>query len=137
MPNPHGSWHGGRGPAIFRRRLAGALFASEVLYRSPEFESEVIIPAALSSITAYCTFGMVFGWAPLFSLPPEVLNALTFQNPVALAPYFVLALFVAVLAMLYTRFVRLDLSLSQASHPSTLQTVNRSLFHRCRGLSLY
>src|SRR5262249_31059076 len=33
--------------AIFRAPLAGALFAAEVLYRSPDFESEVIIPAAL------------------------------------------------------------------------------------------
>ena len=32
--------------AIFRAPLAGALFAAEVLYRSPDFESEVIIPAA-------------------------------------------------------------------------------------------
>jgi CIC family chloride channel protein len=38
--------------AIFRAPLAGALFAAEVLYRSPDFESEVIIPAALASITA-------------------------------------------------------------------------------------
>jgi CIC family chloride channel protein len=30
--------------AIFRAPLAGALFAAEVLYRSPDFESEVIIP---------------------------------------------------------------------------------------------
>src|SRR6516164_2443904 len=61
--------------AIFRAPLAGALFASEVLYRSPDFESDVIIPAALASITAYCTFGFAFGWAPLFILPPEVVGA--------------------------------------------------------------
>src|SRR5262249_31760442 len=47
--------------AIFRAPLAGALFAAEVLYSSPDFESEVIMPAALASITAYCTFGLVFG----------------------------------------------------------------------------
>src|SRR5581483_12301548 len=57
--------------AIFRAPLAGALFAAEVLYRSPDFESEVIIPAALGSVTAYCTFGSVFGWSPLFTLTPE------------------------------------------------------------------
>src|SRR5690242_15315124 len=45
--------------AIFRAPLAGALFAAEVLYRSPDFESEVVIPAALACITAYCTFGLV------------------------------------------------------------------------------
>lgn len=42
--------------AIFRAPLAGALFAAEVLYRSPDFESEVVIPAALACITAYSTF---------------------------------------------------------------------------------
>jgi CIC family chloride channel protein len=89
--------------AIFRAPLAGALFAAEVLYRSPDFESEVIIPAALASIIAYCTFGLAFGWAPLFSLPPEITSALEFDNPLQLGPYLLLALFVAVLAMLYTR----------------------------------
>src|SRR4029077_2194219 len=89
--------------AIFRAPLAGALFAAEVLYRSPDFESEVIIPAALASIMAYCTFGGVFGWAPLFSLPPELLNVLTFNRPLHLVSYTFLALFLVVLAMLYTR----------------------------------
>ncbi|MEZ4568041.1 MAG: chloride channel protein, partial [Desulfobacterales bacterium] len=36
--------------SIFRAPLAGALFAAEVLYRDPEFESEVIIPAGISSV---------------------------------------------------------------------------------------
>jgi CIC family chloride channel protein len=89
--------------AIFRAPLAGALFAAEVLYCSPDFESEVIIPAGLASVTAYCTFGLAFGWAPLFSLPPELVASLSFQNPWQLAPYLLLALFVVVLAMIYTR----------------------------------
>ncbi|MGO9465820.1 MAG: chloride channel protein [Isosphaeraceae bacterium] len=89
--------------AIFRAPLAGALFAAEVLYRSPDFESDVIIPAALASITAYCTFSVAFGWNPLFSIPPETLNVLTFSNPWQLGPYLLLALFMVVLAMVYTR----------------------------------
>jgi CIC family chloride channel protein len=89
--------------AIFRAPLAGALFAAEVLYRSPDFESEVIIPAGLACVLAYCTFGLAFGWAPLFSLSPEVLNVLTFNNPLHLLSYTLLALFLVVLAMLYTR----------------------------------
>jgi CIC family chloride channel protein len=89
--------------AIFRAPLAGALFAAEVLYRSPDFESEVIIPAGLASVIAYCTFGLVFGWAPLFSLPPEVLNVLSFSQPLHLVSYTLLAFFLVVLAMLYTR----------------------------------
>ncbi len=89
--------------AIFRAPLAGALFAAEVLYRSPDFESEVIIPAALACITAYCTFGLAFGWQPLFILPQGDLNPLDFTNPLQLVPYLFLALFIVVLAMLYTR----------------------------------
>jgi CIC family chloride channel protein len=89
--------------AIFRAPLAGALFAAEVLYRSPDFESEVIIPAGLASAIAYCTFALAFGWQPLFMLPPELLGVLTFNNPLNLASYTVLALFLVVLAMLYTR----------------------------------
>ncbi|GBD36123.1 H(+)/Cl(-) exchange transporter ClcA [bacterium HR36] len=89
--------------AIFRAPLAGALFAAEVLYRSPDFESEVIIPAGLASVLAYCTFGLVFGWSPLFSLPPQLLQVLTFDQPWHLLSYTILALFLAVLAMFYTR----------------------------------
>src|SRR3954454_10259324 len=62
--------------AIFRAPLAGALFAAEVLYRSPDFESEVVIPAGLASVTAYCTFGLAFGWGSLFTTPTGFLNAL-------------------------------------------------------------
>ena len=53
--------------SIFRAPLAGALFAAEVLYRDPEFESDVIIPAGISSVVAYCIFCLVFGWGSLFS----------------------------------------------------------------------
>jgi chloride channel protein, CIC family len=89
--------------AIFRAPLAGALFAAEVLYRSPDFESEVIIPAGLASVIAYSTFGMVFGWEPLFALSPTQVHELTFTDPLRLVPYLFLALCMVVLAMLYTR----------------------------------
>ena len=89
--------------AIFRAPLAGALFAAEVLYRSPDFESEVIIPAGMASVAAYSTFGLVFGWKPLFSLSPELLDQLTFNNPLSLLPYSFLALFMVVLAAFYVR----------------------------------
>jgi CIC family chloride channel protein len=62
--------------SIFRAPLAGALFAAEVLYRDPDFESEVIIPAGISSVVAYCLFCLVFGWGSLFDSPP-----FKFQNP--------------------------------------------------------
>ena len=42
--------------AIFRAPLAGTMFAAEVLYRSPEFEPEVIIPTGIASVISYCIF---------------------------------------------------------------------------------
>lgn len=84
--------------AIFRAPLAGALFAAEIMYSSPEFEAEVILPTGLASVVAYCTFGLFFGWQPLFATP-----VLRFDNPWQLAPYLLLAVLMAFLAMLYTR----------------------------------
>lgn len=84
--------------AMFRAPLAGALFSAEVLYRSPEFEQEVLIPAGLSSVVAYCTFGTVFGWEPLFASYP-----LPFSSAWELIPYLLLTIAMAVLAMFYTR----------------------------------
>lgn len=50
--------------AIFRAPLAGALFAAEILYRESDLESEVLVPAAVSSIVAFSVFS--------YWLPPEV-----------------------------------------------------------------
>lgn len=84
--------------AVFRAPLAGTIFAAEVLYRSPEFESEVIIPAGFASVVSYCVFGTYSGWNPIFTIP-----SLAFTNPWQLGPYLLLAVFMALLAMLYTR----------------------------------
>jgi CIC family chloride channel protein len=84
--------------SIFRAPLAGALFAAEVLYRDPEFESEVIIPAGISSVVAYCIFCLVFGWGSLFESPP-----FKFQNPLELGPYLVLAFVLVLTGVLYVK----------------------------------
>jgi CIC family chloride channel protein len=47
--------------AIFRAPLAGALFAAEILYRDSDLETEVIVPAAVSSIVGYTVFSY---WLP-------------------------------------------------------------------------
>lgn len=84
--------------SIFRAPLAGALFAAEVLYRDPEFESEVIIPAGISSVVAYCLFCLVFGWGSLFDTPH-----FEFQNPLELGPYLVLALVLVATGVFYVK----------------------------------
>ena len=84
--------------SIFRAPLAGALFAAEVLYRDPEFESEVIIPAGISSVVAYCLFCLVFGWGSLFDTPP-----FEFTNPLELGPYLVLSLVLVATGVFYVK----------------------------------
>ncbi len=85
--------------SIFRAPLAGALFAAEVLYSDPEFEPDVIIPAALSTIVAYCVFSIRFGFGSLFSPP-----AFAFRSALELIPYTVLALVVALGSGLFVRW---------------------------------
>lgn len=84
--------------AIFRAPLAGALFASEVLYSQPEFEADVIIPAGISSVVSYCVFCSFFGFGSLFNAP-----SLAFQNPATLLFYILLALVLAGTGVVYVR----------------------------------
>lgn len=84
--------------AIFRAPLAGALFASEVLYSQPEFEAEVIIPAGISSVVSYCVFCSLFGFGSLFSAPD-----LVFQNPATLPFYVLTAFILAGMGVVYVR----------------------------------
>lgn len=84
--------------SIFRAPLAGALFAAEVMYRDPEFESEIIIPAGIASVVAYCVFCMVFGWGALFVTPE-----FNFRNPLELGPYLVLAMVLVAVGFLYVK----------------------------------
>ncbi|MFQ5718434.1 MAG: chloride channel protein [Acidobacteriota bacterium] len=79
--------------SIFRAPLAGALFAAEILYSEPESESDAVIPAAISTIAAYCVFSLVFGFDTLFATPP-----FAFRSPLELVPYTVLAVVVALAA---------------------------------------
>lgn len=84
--------------SIFRAPLAGALFAAEVLYSDPEFESDVIIPAAIATIVAYCVFSLKFGFGALFATP-----RFAFHSAWELLPYTALALTVALAAGLFIK----------------------------------
>jgi len=87
--------------AIFRAPFAGALFAAEILYRDAELESEVVMPAFLSSAVAYCVFcGGIGEFGSLFELGP----GFEFHQVAELLPYTLLALVLVPMIAFYTRF---------------------------------
>lgn len=119
--------------SIFRAPLAGALFAAEILYSDPEFESEVVIPAAMSSIVAYCVFSLKFGFGTLFATP-----AFTFHSPWELLPYTALALLSAIGAGLFvTVFYRLHDAFGALRMPKWLRPALGGLLAGALALALY
>jgi len=76
---------GGLG-AIFRAPLGGALTAVEVLYKE-DLETDALMPAILSSVTAYTLFCSVNGFDHVFSYGGE-----SFHTPVQLLFYAILGL---------------------------------------------
>jgi len=84
--------------ATFRSPLGGALFAVEVLYKNPEFEHEGLIPAIISSITAFSLFGATTGWKPLLATPE-----FSFEHPRELIFFLMLGIACAMLGKLYVK----------------------------------
>ncbi|NCC25537.1 MAG: chloride channel protein [Deltaproteobacteria bacterium] len=87
---------GGLG-AIFKAPLGGALTAVEVIYRE-DFEAEAILPAVLSSVTAYSIFTLVYGTEPIFGIAP-----FRFTDLRELPVYIVLAAFCSLTGWIYVR----------------------------------
>lgn len=87
--------------AIFRAPFAGALFAAEILYRDAELESEVVIPAFLSSAVSYCVF---CGWLGEFGVLFELGPGFDFHNVLEMLPYTLLALALVPGIAFYTKF---------------------------------
>jgi len=86
--------------SIFRAPLGGALFISEVLYRSTALEARAVIPCFISSITAYTVFASIFGQGLAFKTAPD----LAFHNIRELPFYLIFALVCAVVGFVYVRF---------------------------------
>ncbi|GAB4153055.1 MAG: chloride channel protein [Planctomycetota bacterium] len=87
--------------AIFRAPFAGALFAAEILYREAEIESEVVMPAFISSTVAYCVFcGWLGEFSSLFQLGP----GFSFHDLGEILPYTILAVALLPVIAFYTRF---------------------------------
>ncbi|MGH7680947.1 MAG: chloride channel protein [Candidatus Eiseniibacteriota bacterium] len=119
--------------SIFRAPLAGALFAAEVLYSDAEFESDVIIPAAISTIVAYCVFSVKFGFGPLFATPH-----FTFRSAWELLPYSLLAIVVAVAARMFVKVFYGVHGFFQRLHmPPALRPMLGGLATGVLGLALY
>jgi chloride channel protein, CIC family len=89
--------------AIFRAPLAGALFATEILYREADIESDALVPAAISSIVGYSVFSLSLPagkqFVPLFG------NKLHYslESPAELLPLGLMALLLVVAGAVYIK----------------------------------
>jgi CIC family chloride channel protein len=89
--------------AIFRAPLAGALFAGEILYREGDIESDVIVPAAISSIVSYSVYSLFLpadaAFMPLFG------NDLHYQisSLAELLPMALMSIVLVLAAVIYIR----------------------------------
>jgi len=83
---------------MFRAPLGGALFAVEVLYSDPDFESEALIPAIISSIVSYVVVASLTGWNVIFET-----DVLPFARPQELLAYLVLGMVVAMVGVIYVK----------------------------------
>jgi CIC family chloride channel protein len=89
---------GGGIGSIFRAPLGGALFATEVMYREPEFEYEGLIPAIISAVVAYSVYGFVYGWGAIFDTPHFL-----YHRPQNLILYLLFGVLAAGVGILYVR----------------------------------
>jgi CIC family chloride channel protein len=83
---------------MFRAPLGAALFAVEVLYSDPDFESEALIPAIISSIVSYVVVASLTGWDAIF----HTVNV-PFGRPHELLAYLVLGMVVAAVGYIYVK----------------------------------
>ncbi len=90
--------------SIFRAPLAGALFAGEILYKDAELESDVIVPAAISSIIGYSVYSLSLPedrrFTPLFGRTADF----TIGTPFELIPFALLAIILVLVGIAYIKF---------------------------------
>jgi CIC family chloride channel protein len=107
--------------AVFHVPLAAAILAAEILYRTPELESEVLIPSFIASIVGFTVCGLAEGaWnasmgvaspltASIFTAPAGIgfdvsqWRQLGGYGLVVIALVIAARLFIAILAMIQTR----------------------------------
>jgi len=89
---------GGGIGSIFRAPLGGALFATEVLYRDPDFEYEGLMPAIIAAIVGYSIYGVFYGWGATFDTPKFL-----YHEPYHLVLYLLLGVVEAGFGLLFIR----------------------------------
>lgn len=92
--------------AVFRAPLAGALFAAEILYSGPDLETDVVIPAATSSIISYSVMRLLLQWvSPQYAEYGPLFGPLhlAFRTPLELVPYAGLAVVLVGVGILYIK----------------------------------
>ena len=89
--------------AIFRAPLAGALFAAEILYRDADLESDVIVPAAISSIIGYSVFSLSSAGGQEIHAAVRRASASHVHSPAELLPLTVLAVLLVLVGIVYIK----------------------------------
>jgi CIC family chloride channel protein len=84
--------------AIFKAPLGGGILAAEILYLQG-MESEVLIPAFISSMIAYVVYASVQGFTPIFGTGLNI----SFSDPVSLVYYAILGIGCGLIGILTTR----------------------------------
>lgn len=83
--------------AIFKAPIGSALFVTEVFYVD-DFESEGLVASVIASIIGYSVYAIFDGWEPIF-----LFQAISFNNPLELPLFILLALVAMIIGMAYTK----------------------------------
>ncbi len=89
--------------AIFRCPLGGALFATGIIYREPEFESNAIVSSFVASVIGYSTYVSI--WGADHALLASV-DGLTYDSPTYLFWYAILGPLCGLAAILFSISLR-------------------------------
>ena len=121
--------------AIFRAPLAGAIFASEVMYRDADLEPDCLLPSFVASAVAYCVFcGWLGEWSHLLAItdPPA------FRNIFEILPYTLLALALVPVIIIYVKtFYGIDHFVERLPGPPPLYSALGGLLTGAVGIVLW
>ena len=124
--------------AVFRAPLAGALFAAEIMYRDADIETDVLVPAAISSMVGYTVFAF---WLPAeIRFQPLFGDALHHQlhSLLELGPLSLMAIGLVAMGVVYIKFYYgLHRWFKSSPLPHLVRPVLGALIAGLLGLALY